>query len=99
MPFETKNPAQELRDKARDMFPFNTKLAESTYHWNAADVIDRLTAKIESDAKMIAALREATIGLNEALDRFWEGKKSDAQMTKICEWQQACKKALGVADI
>jgi hypothetical protein len=58
MPFKTSNPAQELRDKARDMFPFNTKLAESTYHWNAANEIDRLTAKIETDAKVIATLKE-----------------------------------------
>jgi hypothetical protein len=51
MPFETTNPSEELRAKARDMFPHDETLARSTYHWNAADEIDRLRAALEQCGK------------------------------------------------
>jgi hypothetical protein len=40
--FETDDPVEELRAKAREMFPYNDELARATYHWNAADEIARL---------------------------------------------------------
>jgi hypothetical protein len=102
MPFETSNPAQELRDKARDMFPFNTKLAESTYHWNAANEIDRLTAKIEADAKVIAALREAqwpeeaTEEMKQAIYALDLGKNRLSEDDVIDIYDTFRKVALGV---
>lgn len=53
MSFETKNPAAELRCKAKEMFPYDDNLARSTYHWNAADEIDRLTAENEKLRKAV----------------------------------------------
>ena len=47
MPFETNDPVKELRDKAREMFPQNEELARATYHWNAADEIERLRAALD----------------------------------------------------
>lgn len=47
MSFKTNDPVTELRAKARDMFPHNDDLARSTYHWNAADEIERLQSLLK----------------------------------------------------
>lgn len=44
----------ELREKAKEMFPYQPGLAEKTYHWLAADEIERLRA----------ALTKTQIGVN-----------------------------------
>ena len=56
MAFETNDPVAELRAKAREMFPHNEELAKSTYHWHAADEIERL---MNLNAELILAKTES----------------------------------------
>lgn len=41
-----------------------------------------------------AGMREALIGLNYSLDRYWEGDRSDNRVKEICDWQLRCRDAL-----
>lgn len=55
MTFETDNPVAELRAKAREMFPCNDDLARSTYHWHAADEIEKLRVELAARRAVLPA--------------------------------------------
>ncbi len=72
--WDTNDPIAELRAKAREMFPYDESLMRATYHWHAADEIERLRA-IEKAARTYyhnycqdEANEEGICGLAQQLD-------------------------------
>lgn len=67
MPFNTDNAVLELRNKARDMFPFDETLARSTYHWMAADEIERLRTALDDIANGHISVTDSMLESREAM--------------------------------